>query len=65
MKTLKELKKGDFFTLKPIENPTERQVLIKGEYDRTSKRYICYRFHDISESVLRDGNRTVYTDFTF
>ena len=36
---LKELKQGDWFTLKPIEAPKESQVYIRGEYDRTEKKY--------------------------
>ena len=28
--TISNLKKGEFFTLKPIENPTESQVYISG-----------------------------------
>lgn len=62
---LKDLKKGDYFTIKPIETPTEKQVYIKGDYDRASKNYECTRFDDICESRSFSGNRTVYTDFTF
>ena len=36
---LKNLKKGEYFTIKPIEAPTEKQVYIKGDYDRASKNY--------------------------
>ncbi len=62
---LKELKKGEYFTIKPIENPTEKQVYIKGDYDRSAKNYECTRFDDISEFRNFSGNRQVYTDFTF
>lgn len=63
--TVKDLKKGDFFTIKPIENPTERQVYIRGEYDRTSKKYCCGRFDDASYSKEFSGNKEAYTEFTF
>lgn len=62
---LKDLKKGEYFTLKPIAAPSEYQVCIKGEYDRSAKKYDCGCFHDISLNRLIDGNRTVYTDFVF
>ena len=33
-KLLKDVKKGEFFTKKPIEEPKETQVFIRVEYDR-------------------------------
>lgn len=62
---VKELKVGDWFTIKPIENPKETQVFIRGEYDRIDKKYCCGKFSDISASRLFDGNKEVYTDFIF
>lgn len=63
--TIKELKKGEFFTLKPIENPTEKQVYIRGDYDRSSKKYSCGRFDDCSYEKEFKGDKVVYTDFVF
>ena len=65
MVKLKDLKVGDFFTIKLLENPKESQVYIRGEYDRREKKYCCGRFDDISYSRNFDGNKEVYTDFTF
>lgn len=62
---LKDLKQGDWFTLKPIEEPTESQVYIRGEYDRTERKYVCGKFSDISFSRSLKGDTTVYTEFTF
>lgn len=62
---LKELKIGEYFTLKPIENPKENQVYIRGEYDRSDKKYCCGKFSDISYSRMFDGNKEVYMEFTF
>lgn len=62
---LKDLKKGEYFTLKPIADPKENQVYIRGEYDRSEKKYDCGRFDDISYSRLLKGDKEVYTDFTF
>lgn len=63
--TIKDLKIGDYFTIKPIEEPKETQVYIRGEYDRSSKKYCCGRFDDISYSRDFSGNKEVYTEFTF
>lgn len=65
MTKLKDLKKGEYFTIKSIDYPKESQVWIKDEYDRTECKYCCIRFDDISESRLYAGNKEVYTDFTF
>lgn len=63
--TLKDLKKGEFFTKKAIENPTESQVWIKGDYDRSTKKYEIIRFDDINDTKWMAGNKEVYTEFTF
>lgn len=62
---VKELKKGEYFTLKPIEEPKESQVYIRGKYDRICKKYECGKFSDISYSRLLNGETEVYTDFIF
>ena len=44
---LKDLKQGDFFTLKDCgEYPTEKQVWIRDEYDRGEKKFCIYKFSD-------------------
>lgn len=62
---LKEIKKGDYFTKKPIEEPKLNQVWVKGDYDRSIKKYECYRFSDVNCFIYVDGNKEVFTDFTF
>lgn len=62
---VKDLKKGEYFTIKPLEEPKENQVYIRGEYDRSTKKYDCGRFDDISYSREFDGNKEVFIDFTF
>lgn len=62
---LKDVKKGDFFTLKAVENPTENQVYIKGDYDRATKKYSCIKFSDMNYERLLAGTKEVFTDFTF
>ena len=62
---LKELKKGQYFTKRWIEEPTDDQVWIRGDFDRSTGKYECQRFSDISCFCLLTGTREVYTDFTF
>lgn len=64
-KELKELKKGDWFTLKEIEYPKESQVYIKGEYDRSSNTYSCVKWNDTNEERFFKGTKKVFTEFTF
>lgn len=63
--TIKELKKGDFFTLKPIANPKESQVYIRDEYDRTDKKYLAVKFNDFCACRSLKPDTIVYTDFIF
>ena len=62
---IKDLKKGDFFTKKQIEDPSEDQVWIRGDYDRTEKKYECVCFGDANRCCYVDGNKEVFTDFIF
>lgn len=63
--TVKELKKGDFFTKKPVENPRENQVWIRGDYDRSARRYECQSFDDACRFCYLRGDREVFTEFVF
>jgi len=63
--TIKELKKGDWFTLKPIEYPKESQVYIREDYDRSDKKYCCTKWDNISAWRMFKGDKVVYTDFFF
>ena len=65
MNQLKNLKKGDFFTVRPIADPDETQVWIKGDYDRSSKTYSCIRFDDCCRERFLKPSTKVYTDFVF
>lgn len=62
---LKDLKKGEWFTLKPIPEPKASQVYIREEYDRSTKKYVCGKFSDISASRLLKPDTVVYTEFIF
>lgn len=63
---LKDIKKGEYFTLKPIECPKDSQVYVKDEYDRSAKQYIALKYTDyLGSGRYFKGTKTVYVDFTF
>lgn len=62
---LRSLKKGEWFTVKPIAYPTDKQVYIKDDYDREEKKFMCGRCDDISYSTYFKGDKLVYTDFIY
>lgn len=65
MTKLSTLKKGDFFTLKPIDEPNEMQVYIKGDYDRASKTFCCAKFGDVNYERNFKGTKDVFVEFVF
>ena len=64
---LKELKKDDVFSRKPLNHKEAlaSQVYIKCEYDRSMKKYWCQKWDDISRGMWLKGDTEVYQDFTF
>lgn len=62
---IKDIKKGDYFTLKEISEPKESQVYIKGEYDKSSKTYSCCKFNDMNEERFYKGNKIIFAEFIF
>lgn len=62
---IRDIKPGEWFTLKPIEEPKDTQVYIREEYVRSENKYICTKWADMNSSRLFKGDKEVYTDFTF
>ena len=62
---MKDLKPGEWFTLKPIQNPRESQVFIRSDYDPSERKYWATKWSDIGDGKYIPGNREVYTDFEF
>lgn len=62
---IKDLKQGDFFTLKPVIYPTEKQVYERGAFERSGKKYSCTRYDDICAERFFKGDKIVYTEFIF
>ena len=58
---IKALKKGEFFKLKE----TASRVYVRGEYDRSSRKYCCFAFDDVCMERLLKGDKLVYVGFTF
>jgi hypothetical protein len=65
MMTIKQLKKGDFFTRNSISAPKDCQVWIRGEYCPGMKKYECVRFSDCNSFCYLPGDKPVFVDFCF
>lgn len=59
--SVKSLKKGDFFKLKS----NSREVYIRGDYDRSERKYDCGAFSDISKNRYFPGEKQVFIAFEF
>lgn len=44
---------------------SESVVWVRGEYDRSTKRYSCYKFSDVCHENLFKGDKQIFTDFIF
>lgn len=65
-KKLKELKRGEYFTLNDHgDEPGEKYVYIRGDYERSEKKFEVSKFSDYNDSRLLRGDRLVYVGFTF
>ena len=62
--TVSNLKPGDYFrfiTFKGVANP----VYVRGEYDRSFKRYTVTKFDDTNHERFAKGSALVTTDIDF
>ena len=62
---MKDLKIGEFFTLKKVKEPKESQVYVRDEYDRSERKYWAKKWSDISAGKYISGDTRVYTEFVF
>lgn len=65
MKRLKDLKRGEYFTKKPISEPKENQVWVRGDYVRSLGAYECYKWEDVNHITFISGKTLVNDEFTF
>lgn len=59
---LKQVKNGDYFRLRPTE---KAPVWVRGDYERDTKKYECYRYDNVNYMLTMKGTREVYVDFEF
>lgn len=52
-KKIRDLAKGEYFILNPIEEPNASQVWVRGEYIREAKKYSTYKWEDTNHETLR------------
>lgn len=62
---VRELPKGAYFARKPTSTPSAKQVFIRGDYDRSQRKYECVCFDDANRFIYLKGDAEVYTDFVF
>lgn len=67
---LRNLKLGQLFTFKDVtpfgyDAVPEKYVYVRDEYDRSTGKYWYTKWDDICYECSANGDRTVYTDFTF
>ena len=63
MKTIKELKQGNYFTTKPIEDARSKDIWVRDEYDRAEKKYLCHNYANNNRWKYFDGGKTIFDVF--
>lgn len=61
-KSIRELKKGDFFRLSQSDTAP---VWVRDEYMPALKKFSTYKFDDVNHERPRNGDTKVFTGFTF
>ena len=66
LKKIKDLKKGDFFTLKDYgDDPNENKVYVRGDFERSEKKYSVHKFSDVFAERFLSGEKLVFVGFIF
>jgi len=60
--TINSIKQGEYFKFKETETSP---VWIRGYYERTSRKYECYKYDDVNHERFINGNTEVFIDFEF
>lgn len=61
---LKDLKKGELFK-RVSKKGIGTAVYVRGDYDKSSKTYECYKYEDINSFINLKGNSVVCVEFEF
>lgn len=59
---LRNVKRGDFFRL---ANSETAPVWVRGDYNRSSKKFEAYKYYDVNYWNEFRGSRIVFVDFEF
>lgn len=59
---LRNVKQGEFFRL---ANSETAPVWVRGDYNRTSKKFEAYKYYDVNYWNEFRGSRIVFVDFEF
>ena len=59
---LRNVKKGDFFRL---ANSETAPVCVRGDYNRSSKKFEAYKYNNVNYWNEFRGSRIVFVDFEF
>lgn len=57
--TIKQLKKGSLFKLKDTESAP---IWVRGEYDRSSKKFSTYKYYDVFHERFVKGDTEVFVE---
>ena len=57
--TIKQLKKGSLFKLKDTESAP---IWVRGDYDRSSKKYSTYKYHNVFHKRFVKGDTEVFVE---
>ena len=62
---IRDLQVGEYFILRPHTYPTEKQVWVRGTYDKSTKKVDCYKWDDICHCKQFNLDTLVYVNFIF
>jgi hypothetical protein len=59
--TMRDLKLGQYFK----RTPDAKAVYVRGDYDRSTKKFSATDFHDCCREIFIRGDKQVFIDFEF
>lgn len=62
---LKTLKPGEYFVFVDKNGQPRHTVWVKDDYDRSTKKYVVFKFNDINADKQVKGDRDVTQSFIF
>lgn len=63
--TIREIKKGDYFKIVNSKGVVSYSVYVRGEYDRSTKKYLAYKFYDVCACKEFKPTQQITTEFEF